>query len=249
MCTFHATLWAPDAHPLLTAPMAGLDLHASAATALHPPCSDSSTSREGTRAVPASTLGLIVELLCFCVQSHGYRWENGAMGLHTGQGVAWWASGSGNTGLAWGPAGLACKAAGTRLPPACKGPVLELRHGIDLEGRRRVFLPNLPQGPHSNLDLPVSTSGSATTRCGSGCWRRCCGCCGGASGGWRAPPSASSACAWPPRTSSSSSGCSGHEGVVVLAAGPPVDGAGAKEHAGARVSQTYTALVLTLGGR
>ncbi|GFR48535.1 hypothetical protein Agub_g10432 [Astrephomene gubernaculifera] len=35
--------------------------------------SDSSISSSGTRAVPASTLGLILELLSFCVQNHSYR--------------------------------------------------------------------------------------------------------------------------------------------------------------------------------
>ncbi|PNH02464.1 Serine/threonine-protein phosphatase 4 regulatory subunit 3, partial [Tetrabaena socialis] len=35
--------------------------------------SDSSISPTGTRVVPATTLGLILELLCFCVQNHSYR--------------------------------------------------------------------------------------------------------------------------------------------------------------------------------
>jgi protein phosphatase-4 regulatory subunit 3 len=36
-------------------------------------CSDSSINSNGTRAVPATTLGLILELLSFCVQNHSYR--------------------------------------------------------------------------------------------------------------------------------------------------------------------------------
>eukprot|EP00198_Chlamydomonas_reinhardtii_P002263 XP_001691599.1 predicted protein [Chlamydomonas reinhardtii] len=35
--------------------------------------SDQSINTTGTRSVPAATLGLILELLCFCVQNHSYR--------------------------------------------------------------------------------------------------------------------------------------------------------------------------------
>ena len=34
---------------------------------------DRSLNKDGTRVVPAPLLGVILELLCFCVQHHSYR--------------------------------------------------------------------------------------------------------------------------------------------------------------------------------
>lgn len=42
---------------------------------------DSSISDQGTRVVAASTLSLVVELMCFCVQSHTYRYGQLALAL------------------------------------------------------------------------------------------------------------------------------------------------------------------------